>query len=204
MTTGRINQVTILIQVLRKAICTGPTPQKRGGTLLQGLGSAQRQTQPRALPAQAQEATQGYSFAPTEFLKEWSTAGCTWVLKPPYTAAYTPQVEGTRPRINTQRRLPDRASPQKSSGIVVIDQLSTDPEVLPTSPTANRTSVFSCESSTAPTEAGPTRFASLATEDLPRLRSQNYSQETEYASTRPYRALKSKLSVQPQNPGLIR
>ena len=99
MTTGRINQVTIL-KPWKVPRGTRPGDPPRGVEFGYEEGAP-----PRWYPAigarnaRRSRAAAGYSIAPTEFPKGRSAAEVIRLREPPNTAASALQVEGTTPQI---------------------------------------------------------------------------------------------------------
>lgn len=97
MTTGRINQVTILDPQAPWGARGRPT--REGGLELLLGRSAPEDALGQGHPARRTRGAAGdHSIAPTEFPKRQSAAGGNRAKRPPYAAACAPQVEVTRPQ----------------------------------------------------------------------------------------------------------
>src|SRR5690606_25206464 len=92
MTTGRINQVTILNPSATPGEFAPGSP-RGGGALLRGLGSTEVNPAGRAACARRRATPDDHPIAPTEFPKGRSAAGQSG-RGPPYQAACAPQEEG--------------------------------------------------------------------------------------------------------------
>jgi hypothetical protein len=86
MTTGRINQVTILSPRGDPGEARAGYPPK-GAELVTRRGEAEPRPAVGAGCASARLAARGHSIAPTEFPKGRSAAGSIRALRPPYAAA---------------------------------------------------------------------------------------------------------------------
>ena len=113
MTTGRINQVTILDSSAAQLGDRAREPPKRGQNMLQEGAHHKGSPSQRQATRKARSRPTSYPFAPTEFPKERSTTEGNRAQRPPYTAAYTPQMEGTCPQVNARKRILVKAFPQK-------------------------------------------------------------------------------------------
>ena len=117
MTTGRINQVTILNPARARRT---ERPPGGGGTFALPLQEGRRPraaTQPKAPVAQnATGPPTTDSIAPTEFPRARSAAGEIGPRGPPNSAAYAPQEEKTRPPVTPVRAVTGGGQPRRPDG----------------------------------------------------------------------------------------
>ena len=113
MTTGRINQVTILNPGTRPEGSAPKEPPEGSGTLLQELGNTEVNPAKRVPTRGRTRHHKAIQLPPLSSPKDgppWSNRA----RRPPYLTAYAPQVEGYRHQINTRRRLLAAAFPPKT------------------------------------------------------------------------------------------
>ena len=142
MTTGRINQVTILLAGAGRVAGADPhhdrdtTPPGKGGQKLvltrQGRlspGEEKRPTGDRATPVEGAAVDYGHPIAPTEFPKGWSAATTRSVPGGDNHEAmtYTPQEEDTKGQSHQQvDGYQPRLTPRNLRRILAKGQSSTD------------------------------------------------------------------------------
>ena len=132
MTTGRINQITILIRGAPPGRARQGEPPVGGGAL-QGRG-AHRGVHPAARdgPRGRGSTPSNHSIAPTEFSRGRSAARRSG-LSTTTLGSMCPQEGGLRSPVSARRRIPARALPPRPSRTVASSQPSTEPRKVPAS-----------------------------------------------------------------------
>lgn len=145
MTTGRINQVTVLVAAggRPKSAATRASPPTRGGrSVLQGRGRPQAPS-PRRRTSQACAATAGHPIAPTEFPK-WRSAAALRGPRGRCRLLHAPFRWRKPVPSHARRRIPVGACPQRSSWEVGHRPRTHRPQMRPLA-AANGASAPSCE-----------------------------------------------------------
>src|SRR5438034_3967954 len=121
MTTGRINQVTILNTLSAPGgRRSGPDPANGTEVVINRQGRSKPQRPPRPTPSDSAPVRgscrpTGHPIAPTEFPQGWSVSELARpVTGDDETATYNPREEDTGDRSRRKRRLPASAYPQTS------------------------------------------------------------------------------------------
>jgi hypothetical protein len=130
MTTGRINQITILIPGATSGEGTPRRPPEGGGAL-QGWG-ARRSAHPAARdgPRGRRSTPSNHSIAPTEFPRGRSAAQRLG-LSTTTLGSIGPQEGGLQSPVSARRRIPTKALPPRPGRTVASSQPSTDPKEVP-------------------------------------------------------------------------
>jgi hypothetical protein len=119
MTTGRINQVTILTPRPHPEATTKAQPPKGQKQLSEG--ARMNSSSATGTPFGLKIGSRDHPFAPTEFPKMWSTTEARAAHEGvDGTAIYTPREEDARGRSrrSNDQRIPNRAYPRKSGEIL--------------------------------------------------------------------------------------
>jgi len=130
MTTGRINQVTILNRLRMCRYGAETPPRRAAGVLLLGRGAPEGVPGLQDQTRKTREEPAGHSIAPTEFPKVRSAARTVEPKAVKNRRIGTSSGERQVPS-HAQRRLPVPSFPRRSSEVAANGHPSTDPKIRP-------------------------------------------------------------------------